>query len=146
MAEGHPEDSSENLAVPKNLGAKTVIEWERKERRFGLAGLYDKKTERGNRDRRLTADELMNVGRIVSKYLDDQQPSQTMIFGEVKDAFDDENKKRPAEGQPEPVCPSRERYEAFPRRPLSPSRRAACVAVIWAAPQQCHDALQTSSI
>ncbi|MFC4217402.1 hypothetical protein ACFP4H_21820 [Pseudophaeobacter arcticus] len=146
MAEGHPEDSSENRAVPKNLGAKTVIEWERKERRFGLAGLYDKKTERGNRDRRLTADELMNVGRIVSKYLDDQQPSQTMIFGEVKDAFDDENKKRRGEGQPEPVCPSRERYEAFPRRTLSPSRRVACVAVIWAAPQQCHDALQTSSI
>ncbi|MBT0959405.1 transposase [Alphaproteobacteria bacterium KMM 3653] len=108
LAEGHPEDSSESLAVPRKLGAKTVIEWERKERRFGLAGLYDNTTKRGNRDRRLTADELMIMGRIVSKYLDDQQLSQAIIFGEVKDAFDDENAKRRAEGQPELVCPSRE--------------------------------------
>ncbi|TCS58960.1 putative transposase [Primorskyibacter sedentarius] len=108
LAEGHPEDSSESLAVPRKLGAKTVIEWERKERRFGLAGLYDNMVERGNRDRRLTADELMIMGQIVSKYLDDQQPSQAIIFGEVKDAFVDENAKRRAEGQPELVCPSRE--------------------------------------
>ena len=117
--EGYPEDKSESLAAPKKLGAKTVIEWERQERRFGLAGLYDKTIARGNRDRRLTADELMIMGRIVSKYLDDQQPSQAMIFGEVRDAFDDENKKRRAEGQPELVCPSRETVRQAIRK-LSP--------------------------
>jgi putative transposase len=37
-----------------------VLKWERDERRFGLMGLYDKKSKRGNRDRRLTADELMS--------------------------------------------------------------------------------------
>ena len=108
LAEGRPEDRNESLAVPRKLGAKTVIEWERKERRFGLAGLYDNTTERGNRDRRLTADELMIMGRIVSRYLDDQRPSQAIIFGEVKDAFNDKNAERRAEGKPELVCPSRE--------------------------------------
>lgn len=108
LAEGQPEDSSENLAVPKRLGAKTILEWDRMERRFGLAGLYDKITERGNRDRRLTADELMIMGRIVSKYLSDQRPSQAIIFKEVEDAFTDENEHRRADGQPELCCPSRE--------------------------------------
>lgn len=106
--EGQPEDDSENLAVPKKLGAKTVLEWERRERRFGLAGLYDKSAERGNRDRRMTADELMLMGKVVSKYLDDQQPSQEIIFGEVKGVFIEENERRRAEGEPEIVCPSRE--------------------------------------
>lgn len=119
LAESHPEDSSESLAVPKKLGAKTVLEWERRHRRFGLAGLYDKTTARGNRDRRLTSDELMIMGRIVGKYLNDQRPSQAMIFGEVRDAFDDENKKRRAGGQPELVCPSRETVRQAIRK-LSP--------------------------
>jgi len=108
LEEGHPEDGNEHLAVPKKLGVKTVLEWERKERRFGLAGLYDKIIERGNRDRRLTADELMIMGKVVSKYLDDQRPSQAIIFREVQDAFDDENERRRAEVEPEIVCPSRE--------------------------------------
>lgn len=108
LAEGQPEDKDESLAVPKRLGAKTVLEWERKERRFGLAGLYDKINGRGNRDRRLTADELMIMGKVVSRYLDDQQPSQAIIFTEVRTAFDDENQRRRARSQPEIVCPSRE--------------------------------------
>lgn len=51
LAEGQPEDSNESLAVPKRLDAMTVLEWERKERRFGLAGLYDKITEFGKEER-----------------------------------------------------------------------------------------------
>jgi putative transposase len=108
VAEGQPEDDSDNFAVPKKLGAKTVLEWDRNERRFGLAGLYDKISERGNRDRRLTADELMIMGKVVSKYLDDQRPSQAIIFTEVKTAIQQENERRRAEGVPEIVCPSRE--------------------------------------
>lgn len=108
LAEGQPEDDSEHLAVPKKLGVKTVLDWERRERRFGLAGLYDRIAERGNRDRRLTADELMIMGKIVSKYLDDQRPSQEIIFTEVKKAFEEENERRRAEGESEIVCPSRE--------------------------------------
>ncbi|WP_417599330.1 Mu transposase C-terminal domain-containing protein [Pararhodobacter oceanensis] len=103
-----PEGDSEYLAVPKKLGAKTVLEWERRERRFGLAGLYDKSAERGNRERRMTADELMLMGKIVSKYLDDQRPSQSIIFEEVKTAFIEDNERRRAEGEPEIICPSRE--------------------------------------
>lgn len=106
--EGAPEDRGEPLPVPDRLGAKTVLEWERRERRFGLAGLYDKSAERGNRDRRLTADELMLMGKVVSKYLDDQRPSQAIIFREVKTAFLEENERRRAAGEPEIVCPSRE--------------------------------------
>jgi len=108
MEKDQPEEDREFLVVPKKLGAKTVLEWERKERRFGLAGLYDKTEERGNRDRRMTADELMLMGKVVSKYLDDQRPSQNIIFGEVKTAFIEENERRRAEGKPEIVCPSRE--------------------------------------
>lgn len=108
LAEGAPEDASDNLLVPKKLGAKTVLEWERRERRFGLAGLYDRIEERGNRDRRMTADELMIMGKVVSEYLDDQRPSQDIIFKQVKTAFLEENEQRRAEGKPEIVCPSRE--------------------------------------
>lgn len=106
--EGAPEDRGEPLPVPDRLGAKTVLEWERRERRFGLAGLYDKSAERGNRDRRLTADELMLMGKVVSKYLDDQRPSQAIIFREVRDVFTEENERRRAAGEPEILCPSRE--------------------------------------
>ncbi|WP_116599991.1 Mu transposase C-terminal domain-containing protein [Primorskyibacter marinus] len=102
------EGDSDYLAVPKKLGAKTVLEWERRERRFGLAGLYDKSAERGNRDRRMTADELMLMGKVVGKYLSDQRPSQAIIFNEVKTAFLEENERRRAEGEPEIVRPSRE--------------------------------------
>jgi len=108
LAESDPDEISETLPVPKKLGAKTVLEWERKERRFGLAGIYDRISERGNRDRRMTADELMIMGKVVGKYLNDQCPSQTIIFDEVKTAFLDENDRRRAEGEPEIVCPSRE--------------------------------------
>jgi len=108
LAEGAPEDASDNLLVPKKLGAKTVLDWERRERRFGLAGLYDRIEERGNRDRRMTADELMIMGKVVSKYLNDQRPSQEIIFKEVKTAFLEDNECRRAEGSPEIVCPSRE--------------------------------------
>lgn len=106
--EGAPEDRGEPLPVPDRLGAKTVLEWERKERRFGLAGLYDRKSERGNRDRRLTADELMIMGKVVSEYLNDQRPPQAIIFEKVQTAFSKENERRRAEGRPEIVCPSRE--------------------------------------
>ena len=106
--EGTPEDRGKPLPVPDELGAKTVLEWERKERRFGLAGLYDKTSKRGNRDRRMTAHELMIMGKVVSKYLNIQQPSQEIIFQEVKDAFAEENARRRAAGEPELVCPSRE--------------------------------------
>jgi len=106
--EGTPEDRGKPLPVPDELGAKTVLEWERKERRFGLAGLYDRIEERGNRDRRMTADELMILGKVVGKYLNIQQPSQEIIFQEVKDAFAVENARRRAAGEPEIVCPSRE--------------------------------------
>jgi putative transposase len=106
--EGSPEDRGEPLPVPDKLGAKTVLEWERSERRFGLAGLYDKTAERGYRDRRLTADELMVMGKVVSKYLDDQRPSQAIIFDEVKTTFLEENERRQREGEPQIVCPSRE--------------------------------------
>jgi len=106
--EGSPEDRGNNLSIPENLGAKTVLEWERKERRFGLAGLYDRTAERGYRDRRMTADELMIMGKVVGKYLDDQGPSQSIIFNDVKTAFLDENDRRRAAGEPEIVCPSRE--------------------------------------
>lgn len=108
LAEGNPEDSNESLAVPKRLGAKTVLQWERNERRFGLPGLYDRSAERGNKDRRLTSDELMIMGKVVSKYLNDQRPSQAIIFMEVQDAFEDANLQRREAGQPEIVCPSRE--------------------------------------
>ncbi|MCE0505028.1 transposase family protein [Roseivivax sp. GX 12232] len=108
LEEGEPDGEEDTFAVPKQLGVKTVLDWERKERRFGLAGLYDRISERGNRDRRMTADELMIMGKVVGKYLDDQRPSQEIIFGEVKTAFSDENKRRRAEGKPEIVCPSRE--------------------------------------
>lgn len=108
LAESEPDEHRETLPVPKKLGAKTVLEWERKERRFGLAGLYDRTAERGYRDRRMTADELMIMGKVVGKYLDDQRPSQSIIFNEVKTAFLDENDRRRAEGKPEIVCPSRE--------------------------------------
>ena len=106
--EGAPEDRGEPLPVPDRLGAKTVLEWERSERRFGLAGLYDRKLERGNRDRRLTADELMIMGQVVSKYLNDQRPSQSIIFKKVQTTFAKENEQRRAEGRPEIICPSRE--------------------------------------
>ncbi len=106
--EGSPEDRGKDLPVPENLGAKTVLEWERKERRFGLAGLYDKKAKRGYRERRMTADELMIMGKVVSKYLDDQRPPQAFIFDEVKIAFAEENEQRRANRKPEIVCPSRE--------------------------------------
>lgn len=108
LDESDPNEDSEMLPVPKKLGAKTVLEWERKERRFGLAGLYDRTSERGNRDRRMTADELVIMGKVVGKYLDDQCPSQAIIFDEVKTAFLDENDRRRAAGEPEIVCPSRE--------------------------------------
>jgi putative transposase len=106
--EGTPEDRGEPLPVPDKLGVKTVLEWDRRERRFGMAGLYDKKAERGNRDRRMTADELMLMGKVVSEYLDSQGPSQAIIFMDVKKAFAEENERRRAEGEPEIVCPSRE--------------------------------------
>ncbi|QFT79945.1 Integrase core domain protein [Roseovarius sp. THAF27] len=108
LAEGQPEDGSDSLFVPKKLGAKTVLDWERKERRFGLAGLYDRISERGNRDRRMSADELMVMGKVVGKYLNDQRPSQGLIFEEVKTAFLAENERRRAAYEPEIVCPSRE--------------------------------------
>ncbi|PFG63992.1 putative transposase [Thioclava sp. ES.031] len=108
LEEGESDEEDDTFSVPKKLGAKTVLEWERKERRFGLAGLYDRNTERGNRDRRMTADELMIMGKVVSKYLDDQRPSQSSIFEEVKTAFHKENDRRRAAGEPEIVCPSRE--------------------------------------
>ncbi|WP_299561885.1 Mu transposase C-terminal domain-containing protein [uncultured Sulfitobacter sp.] len=108
MEREQPEGDSEYLAVPKKLGAKTVLEWERRERRFGLPGLYDKSAERGNRDRRMTADELMLMGKVVGNYLNDQRPSQKIIFDDVKTAFIKENERRRAEGEPEIVCPSRE--------------------------------------
>lgn len=106
--EGTPEDRGKPLPVPDELGAKTVLEWERKERRFGLAGLYDKTSKRGNRNRRMTADELMILGKVVGKYLNIQRPSQAIIFNEVRIAFADENARRRAAGEPEIVCPSRE--------------------------------------
>lgn len=108
LEEGEPDKEGDTFPVPKKLGAKTVLEWERKERRFGLAGLYDRTSERGNRDRRMTADELMIMGKVVSKYLNDQCPSQSSVFEEVKKVFADENDRRRAEGKPEIVCPSRE--------------------------------------
>lgn len=108
LAEGQPEDHGDHIVVPKKLGAKTVLEWERLERRFGLAGLYDRNADRGNRDRRLTADELMLMGKVVSRYLNDQKPSQAIIFNDVKTAFIEENERRRAEGEPEIICPSRE--------------------------------------
>ncbi|MBE9640577.1 Mu transposase C-terminal domain-containing protein [Salipiger mangrovisoli] len=108
IAEGEPENDCENLPVPKKLGVKTVLKWERLERRFGLTGLYDRIAERGNRDRRMGQDELMIMGKIVSKYLDDQCPSQSIIFNEVKMAFAEENERRRHDGKPEIVCPSRE--------------------------------------
>ncbi|WP_417240862.1 Mu transposase C-terminal domain-containing protein [Celeribacter halophilus] len=108
LDESEPDKESETLPVPKKLGAKTVLEWERKERRFGLAGLYDRSAERGNRDRRMTADELMIMGAVVSKYLNIQRPSQASIFNEVKIAFAEENDRRRAAGEPEIICPSRE--------------------------------------
>ena len=108
LAEGRPEDDDENLAVPKRLGAKTLLTWERKYRRFGLAGLYGRIEDRGNRDRRLTADELMLMAKIVSQYLDDKCPSQAIIYRDVKCAFLADNERRRAEGQPEICCPSRE--------------------------------------
>jgi putative transposase len=108
LSEGKPEDEGDNLPVPKKLGAKTVLEWDRKERRFGLPGLYDRISERGHRDRRLTADELMIMGKVVSQYLDDQRPSQAIIFREVQGAFMAENERRLAECLPEICCPSRE--------------------------------------
>lgn len=108
LEEGEPENKAESLAVPKKLGAKTVLQWDRRERRFGLAGLYDKTTDRGNRERRLTADELMLMGSVVSKYLCDQRPSQAIILEEVQKAFESANVQRRAEGQPEMCCPSRE--------------------------------------
>jgi len=106
--EGTPEDRGKPLPVPDELGAKTVLEWERKERRFGLAGLYDKTSKRGNRNRRMTADELMIMGKVVGKYLNIQGPSQAIIFKEVRIAFAEENARRRAAGEPEIVCPSRE--------------------------------------
>ncbi|MDG4647278.1 transposase family protein [Roseibacterium sp. SDUM158017] len=108
LEEGEPDKEDDTFSVPKKLGAKTVLDWERKERRFGLAGLYDRNSERGNRDRRMTADELMIMGKVVGKYLNDQCPSQKIIFDEVKIAFADENDRRRAAGEPEIVCPSRE--------------------------------------
>lgn len=108
LEEGEPDGEDDTFAVPKQLGAKTVLDWERKERRFGLPGLYDRISERGNRDRRMTADELMIMGKVLGKYLDDQRPSQEIIFGEVKTAFLDENDRRRAAGEAEIVCPSRE--------------------------------------
>lgn len=108
LEEGEPDKEGDTFSVPKKLGAKTVLEWERKERRFGLAGLYDRISERGNRDRRMTADELMIMGKVVGKYLNDQCPSQSAIFEEVKKVFADENDRRRAGGEPEIICPSRE--------------------------------------
>ncbi|MCA2011034.1 transposase family protein [Cereibacter sphaeroides] len=108
LDEIEPDKDSDTLPVPKKLGAKTVLDWERKERRFGLAGLYDRTSERGNRDRRMTADELMILGKIVGKYLNDQQPSQNFIFEEVQSAFLEENERRRASCEPEIICPSRE--------------------------------------
>ncbi|AHM02800.1 transposase, putative [Roseibacterium elongatum DSM 19469] len=108
LEEGERGKEDDTFSVPKKLGAKTVLDWERKERRFGLAGLYDRNSERGNRDRRMTADELMIMGKVVGKYLNDQCPSQQIIFEEVKKAFADENDRRRAAGEPEIVCPSRE--------------------------------------
>ncbi|MEM5543677.1 Mu transposase C-terminal domain-containing protein [Sulfitobacter sp. AS92] len=108
LLEGTPEEWGDMLPVPGKLGAKTVLEWERNERRFGLTGLYDRKSDRGNRDRRLTADELMIMGQVVSRYLNDQRPSQAIIFEEVQTAFVEENERRRTVGKPEIVCPSRE--------------------------------------
>ncbi|WP_422072037.1 Mu transposase C-terminal domain-containing protein [Tranquillimonas rosea] len=108
QAQSDPDDESDTLPVPKKLGAKSVLEWERLERRFGLAGLYDRIADRGNRDRRMRADELMIMGKVVGKYLDDQRPSQAIIFEEVKIAFAKENERRRVAGEPEILCPSRE--------------------------------------
>ncbi|MBN2906680.1 MAG: DDE-type integrase/transposase/recombinase [Rhodobacteraceae bacterium] len=94
--------------VPETGSPRSIRRWVKAYEAFGLAGLYDYVHQGGNRNRRLTLDELMLLHREVQKYHSEANLTQQNIFENVKNAFEEANVGRREEGKPDLVTPSRE--------------------------------------
>lgn len=95
------------LTVPA-FSERTLRRWDTAHRQFGVAGLYDGKSVRGDRSRRLGPQSLALLAKCVNGFMSSQKPTQSKIFDDVKIAFNEENGRLRAAGRPELVRPSKE--------------------------------------
>jgi len=95
-------------SVPEKVGARSLRRWTVAYEQCGLGGLFDRVNERGNHDRRMTADKLMLMTRVVNKFQGEANFTQQNVIDDVRNAFDDANIERREAGRPEIAGPSRE--------------------------------------
>jgi putative transposase len=102
-----PTPMDDVIPIPKIRSAKSLRRFLKAYEEFGLAGLYDHVDRRGNRDRRLTCDELMLMNKVVTNYIGERNLTQKQVAEDVWNAFDAANEERRAEGKTELMRPSR---------------------------------------
>ena len=106
----------DTLRMPK-VSIRSVRRWLVTYEKLGLPGLYDTTENRGNRRSRLRPDELALMPRVVSGYFDERKLSISTIYANVRNEFDEENRRRRARCETELVRPSRETVRLAVRSP-----------------------------
>lgn len=99
---------SRSEVTAARVGASTLRKWMKKHDNGGIYALVDKRHLRGNRQRRLSPDELLILSREVGKFVDSQKPTKEIIYQNVSRAFRVENELRAAENLSLLQVPSRE--------------------------------------
>ncbi len=99
---------SDTIPIPKKMSPRSIRRWVENYEALRLAGLYDKSSQRGNRSRRLSLEELALMSSVVRTFASEQKPTKEQIFWDVRRAFMAENDKREADGRPALLIPSRE--------------------------------------
>ncbi|MGR3499589.1 MAG: hypothetical protein ACU0E9_11920 [Limimaricola soesokkakensis] len=101
------ENETGELSAPE-FCPSTLRRWLSAYEKLGISGLFDSRSQRGNRDRRLCLRSRVIMAECVRGYMTVEKKSQAAIFTDVKRAFEKENDVRRVEGRPELVRPSKE--------------------------------------
>lgn len=108
VAEVKPGQTGKHILLPKAPCPSALLRWVRNYQSYGLVGLCDRKGRSGNRSRRIGLEELALMSPIIDGYADPSRPTKQAIFDLIEAAFEEENRKREAEGLALLVMPSRE--------------------------------------
>lgn len=109
-SESHYEEgerSQRTLSVPV-FSARSLRRWVKAYECFGIAGLFDNASKRGNRNRYLCPKTQMLLAECVRGYLTREEKTQKAIYDDVKCAFHKENGIRREKGWAELARPSKE--------------------------------------
>ncbi|MEP3688194.1 MAG: integrase [Sulfitobacter dubius] len=109
--------SKRTVVIPDAVSARTLRKWVAAYKKGGKKALLDNTHSQGNRNSYYSVEEMALMAKTINKeYLNLQRKTIITVFGDVRQAFQEENARREEAGEPPLRQPGREAVRKFIKR------------------------------